>query len=108
MRALSCASVAALVAIYAAPAAAVDVLRCGNSLVRAGMTAGEVTAKCGEPSAKEVIPVPVQVRRPNGTVQVVGTTYTELWTYDRASGQFPAQLTFEEGSLKRIELLTGR
>ena len=108
MRAPSCAGVAAVMAFYAVPAAAVDVLRCGNALVRAGMTAGEVTARCGEPSAKEVIPVPVQVRRPNGTVEVVGTTYTELWTYERGSGQFPAQLTFEEGSLKGIELLTGR
>lgn len=108
MRAHWYASVTALLTVCAAPAAAVDVLRCGNSLVRAGMTAGEVVAKCGAPSAKEVIPVPIRVRRPNGTTGVVGTTYIERWTYERGSGQFPALLTFEEGGLERIELLTGR
>ncbi len=99
---------AAALALAALPASGADVLRCGNSLIRTGMTAAEVTARCGEPSAKEIVEVPVHARRPTGAVERIGTTHIERWTYSRGGGQFPALLTFDQGELESIELLTGR
>jgi len=89
-------------------AGADDVIRCGGALVRAGMIATEVIAKCGEPASKEVESVPIRVRRANGSSGIIGATRIERWTYDRGTGQFPALLTFEEGKLTSVELLTGR
>jgi len=84
-----------------------DVMRCaGGALVRLGMSAEEVVAKCGEPKSKEIEDVPIQVRNKNGAVNAIGTTTMETWTYDRGSGQFPALLKFDAGKLKTIELLT--
>ncbi|HLF11709.1 MAG TPA: DUF2845 domain-containing protein [Gammaproteobacteria bacterium] len=98
---------AALLSLSCA-AQADDVIRCGGSLVRAGMIAPEVIAKCGEPDSKQVESVPIRVRRANGSSGVIGAAQIERWTYDRGTGQFPALLTFEEGKLKSVELLTGR
>ena len=89
-------------------AAADDVLRCDENLIRVGMIAPQVVAKCGEPKAKESEDIPVRVRRANGTMNTVGVTRVERWTYDRGYGKFPAVLTFEQGKLKNIELLTDR
>jgi hypothetical protein len=85
-----------------------DVIRCRGGLVRAGMIDSEVVAKCGEPASKAIESVPIRVRRANGSSGIIGTTQIERWTYDRGTGQFPALLTFEEGKLKSVELLTGR
>jgi hypothetical protein len=82
-----------------------DTMRCGSALVRSGMIAGEVTAKCGEPKSKRVEEVPVQTRNRNGAVNVIGVAKVETWLYDRGNGQFPAELKFEEGKLKSIEYL---
>jgi hypothetical protein len=101
-------SVAVALLILAGAAQAEDVIRCQGSLVRAGMIAPQVVAKCGEPKTKDVESVPIRVRRANGSSGVIGATQIERWTYDRGAGQFPALLTFEEGKLKSIELLTGR
>lgn len=83
-----------------------DTLRCGSALVTVGMVGPQVVAKCGQPKDKEVSDVPQRARRANGTSAVVGTLHVERWTYDRGYGQFPALLTFEQGKLKSIELLT--
>ncbi len=83
-----------------------DLLRCGSVLINLGMVAPEVKAKCGPPKDKNVDDVPRRVHRPNGTTATVGTTRIERWTYDRGYGRFPAVLTFEDGKLKSIELLT--
>jgi hypothetical protein len=83
-------------------------MRCDRVLVRVGMIAGEVIAKCGEPRSKQIDEVPVRVKNRNGAVNVVGTTKVETWVYDRGYGQFPAELKFEEGKLKTIEYLTAR
>lgn len=85
-----------------------DVLRCGGQLVTVGMIAPQVVAKCGEPLTKDVEDVPVRVRGANGAVTSNGTTRVERWTYDRRDGSFPALLTFEEGKLKSVELITKR
>lgn len=86
--------------------AADDVLRCGGSLVTVGMVAAQVVAKCGEPKTKSVEEVPIRVRRQTGAVNTIGVTQVERWTYDRGYGQFPALLTFEEGKVKSLEIVT--
>ena len=90
----------------ASTARADDTMRCGSALITVGMVAPQVTAKCGPPKDKSVTDVPQRIRRPNGTRAAVGTVRIERWTYDRGYGQFPASLTFEDGKLKSIELLT--
>lgn len=97
----------ALLAITGGPAAwADDSMNCGSALITVGMVAPQVIAKCGQPKDKNVAEVPQRSRRANGTSRVTGTVSVERWTYDRGYGQFPALLTFEEGKLKSIELLT--
>jgi hypothetical protein len=100
---------AALVA-FAFPFAANadDSLMCRNSLVTVGMAPAEILAKCGEPKAKAVETRPVYARTPAGGRVQTGTYSVERWTYDRGYGRFPAVLTFEDGALKSIELLTRR
>jgi hypothetical protein len=88
--------------------AAEDMLRCGGLLVTVGMVAPQVLARCGEPQSKQVEDVPIHVRGRNGAVSSVGVTRVERWTYDRRDGTFPALLTFEEGKLKSLELITRR
>jgi hypothetical protein len=100
--------VVALGGLGSLAARADDSIRCGNALITVGMVASQVTAKCGEPKDRSVTQVPQRVRRSNGTSAVTGTVSVERWTYDRGYGQFPALLTFEEGKLKSIELLTKR
>ena len=92
---------------FAAAASADDSIVCRNSIVRVGMAAAEVVAKCGAPKDKAVEDIPIRVRNPrSGTVAVAGSVHIERWTYDRGYGRFPAVLTFEDGTLKSIELIT--
>ena len=98
--------VAVLGVLVAVAARADGSMRCGNALITVGMVGPQVTAKCGQPKDKNVTEVPQRARRSNGNSGVVGTLRVERWTYDRGYGQFPALLTFEEGKLKSIELLT--
>jgi len=97
-----------LMAVMVGPASAADTLRCGDALISVGMVAAQVAAKCGMPQAKQVEDVPVRTRRANGTTATAGVTRVERWTYQRDYGQFPALLTFEQGKLRSIELLTER
>jgi hypothetical protein len=85
-----------------------DTMRCDRVLIRVGMIAAEVAAKCGEPKSKRVEEIPVRARNALGAVNVVGVAKIETWLYDRGYGQFPAELKFEEGKLKSVEYLTGR
>jgi hypothetical protein len=85
-----------------------DVMRCGATLIMVGMIAPEVVAKCGEPASKEIEDVPIRVRHANGSTGTVGSTRIEHWTYDLGYGQFKRRLTFEEGKLTAIEMLTHR
>jgi hypothetical protein len=102
-------AIAAVIGFGVAAANADDSMRCtSGSLVDVGMVADQVVAKCGQPKSKEVEDVPIRTRNANGAVNVIGTTRVERWTYERGYGQFPALLTFEEGKLKSIELLTSR
>ena len=85
-----------------------ETLRCGNSLVTVGMVSAQVVAKCGQPKDKSSTDVARRARRANGSSAAVGAVHVERWTYDRGYGKFPALLTFEQGKLKSIELLTAR
>jgi hypothetical protein len=58
---------------------------------------------CGEPAERVVTDEPIRAFNPDGTSWVVGTTRSEILTYDRGSGRFPALLTFDDGRLVRIE-----
>jgi hypothetical protein len=100
--------VAALGGLATLAARADDSMSCGSALITVGMVGPQITAKCGQPKDKNVTEVPQRVRRSNGSSAVVGTLRVERWTYERGYGQFPALLTFEDGKLKSIELLTKR
>ena len=102
MKTLSLVSALLLATAATAPALA-DFLRCGNALIQEGDTAGYVAEKCGQPSSKQTFTEPVYAHRENGTSYEIGTTSKDVWRYKRASGQFPALLTFEKGVLKKLE-----
>jgi hypothetical protein len=101
----------ALVAgLVAGPAARADAFRCGNKLATEGDTAGEVAAKCGDPSQVErksifrpaVIWVqgrPLQVG--DGEVEVA----VEIWIYNLGPGKLMRRLQFEDGRLVAVETL---
>jgi hypothetical protein len=97
-------TVAALIcaAALARPAGA-ETLRCGNKLIQPGDSAGEVLAKCGEPTSRYTISEPIRARNAGGGTRVVGTTEIDVWRYDRGSRSFPAVLKFEGGVLKTLE-----
>jgi hypothetical protein len=106
-RSLLCGALIAAVAAFAPPSHADDTMRCRNGrLINTGMTAAEITARCGEPRSRTVEEIPVRARLPNGAVVQTGTTRAEHWIYARGQGQFDAQLTFEDDKLVRIDVLT--
>jgi hypothetical protein len=79
-----------------------DTLRCGSALIEVGMKMSEVLDRCGTPTARTTISEPVFARTPAGGTNQVGTSYKEVWTYDRP-GKFPAELTFIDGALDTID-----
>jgi len=91
-------------------AAADDVMRCRSGrLVNVGMSAAQVVGFCGEPKSRSIEEVPVRTFGPTGaSIATQHVVRIERWTYDRGQGQFAAALTFEDGELKRIDLVTGR
>lgn len=108
MKAVSLAVLCLLGSGFHAAADEIDGFRCGNSLVYDGLSSAEVLGKCGEPASREVLSEPVRAHLPSGASHIVGTTTIEHWVYEREPGQFPALLTFEEGQLEKIELLSSR
>ena len=89
------------------PTSGDDNLRCRNGrLINVGMSAAEVSARCGQPHSRTVEDIPVRARLPTGAVVQTGMTRAERWIYQRGQGQFDAQLTFEDDKLVRIDLLT--
>jgi hypothetical protein len=99
--------VAAAVTSISFGTSAEDTIRCRNGrLVNVGMTASEVSGRCGEPKSRTVEEIPVLARLPTGAVRQTGTTHVERWIVGRGQGQMDALLTFEDGKLRRIELIT--
>ncbi|MFO7288124.1 MAG: DUF2845 domain-containing protein [Gammaproteobacteria bacterium] len=82
-----------------------EMFRCNGSIVRTGQTIPEVLARCGEPDSRESAAVPVRAIGRLGGSYVVGTATVEYWVYRRRGGQFPAYLTFDQGRLRKIELI---
>ena len=84
-----------------------DTIRCRNGrLVDVGMTAADVSSGCGQPTSRTREEIPVMARLPTGAARQTGTTHAERWIYGRGQGQLDAMLTFEDGKLLRIELIT--
>jgi len=65
-----------------------------------------VSSRCGDPKSRTVEEIPVLARLPSGGTRQTGTTHAERWIYGRGQGQMDALLTFEDGKLRRIELIT--
>lgn len=87
-----------------------EAFRCGNKLVVEGDTAGEVRAKCGQPTEvtrKSILRPPVIWRNgrpwrvPGGDLEVT----VEFWTYNLGSNKFMQRLRLEDGEVKQIENL---
>lgn len=92
--------------IFASSMAAADSFRCGSSIIQVGMAASEVAKKCGAPKSKETRTVPILARNAGGGTRQVGETTVEVWRYRRGNVSFPAELTIEEGKVKKVELIT--
>jgi hypothetical protein len=102
-------ALAMLLLSWAHDAAAVDSIRCRNGrIVNVGMVDAEVVARCGQPKDRTSQDVPVRAQGAGGGAVVVATTRLERWTMDRGQGEFDAVLSFEDGKLVRIDLLTVR
>jgi hypothetical protein len=96
-------------ALFAGTAAAEDAIICkGVESASVGMRAFEVKARCGEPERRETVRVPVRAKGADGSTYVRGYAQLEYWTYDRGPGQVPAVLTFEQATLRRIDLTPRR
>jgi hypothetical protein len=75
-----------------------DTLRCGNKIVKTGMSMDEVKKYCGTPSSTEV--EEHDVRSGN---RVVGKTQMNIWRYNRSSQQKTAILEFDQQKLMSIK-----
>ena len=101
-------SSAALTAVLAAAAMfstlsrADDPMRCGSSLITSEATLEELVQKCGEPDSKKVTEEDVRAANAGGGSRKVGTTLTEVWTYDRGSRAFDMVVTIIDGRIKSI------
>ena len=87
-----------LLSLIAANVSAEDTLRCGNKIVRVGMTSAEVLKYCGKPSSTEVEEHDV---RSGG--RVIGVTQLNRWTYNRGSVGKPKVLEFDQEKLIAIK-----
>ena len=102
-------ALAAMAASTAFDATGDDTIRCrSNRLVSVGMQAEQVIGLCGEPKSRSQEDVPMRARGAAGGSVVIGTTQVDRWTYSRGQGQFDALLSFEDGKLVRIDILTTR
>ena len=82
-----------------------DSFHCGSSIIRVGQSSEEVAKKCGKPDSTETRIEPIRARNASGGTREVGQTSVEIWQYNRGGGKFPAQLTIEDGKVKKIELI---
>ena len=88
----------ALICLTSSYALAGDTLRCGNKIVKVGMTTAEVLKYCGEPTSREVEEHAVRTWG-----RVVGMTHLNRWTYDRGSVGKPKVLEFDQDKLIAID-----
>ena len=67
-------------------------MRCGNRLVRAGDTKGDVLAKCGEPALKDFVGVDESYNRSTSSSS---TRTVEEWTYLPGEGRRARTVIFQ-------------
>lgn len=84
--------------LFSSDALAADTLRCGNKIVKVGMTAAEVLKYCGKPTSQEVEEHDVLSRG-----RVVGKTQLNRWTYSRGTVGKPKVLEFDQDKLIAIK-----
>ncbi|HAX97079.1 MAG TPA: hypothetical protein DCY35_11270 [Prolixibacteraceae bacterium] len=74
-------------------------MRCGNRLVRAGDTKGEVLSKCGEPALKDFVGVDKFYNRSTSSSS---TRTVEEWTYLPAEGRRARTVIFQGNRVVEI------
>lgn len=110
--------IALFIGFLASPASA-DSMRCGDKLVSTGYTTGEVVLICGEPYYKETTGVEKEeaslstrnIDKLNegvsGDVKSASSASVEVaveqWYYNLGENQFVRILTFEGGTLTKVE-----
>ena len=80
-------------------------MRCGVHLVPSSASVAEFLDKCGEPTSKEKKTDTVRAPTGRGTTFILGTSVTEIWTYDRGPQRFPIVLTIIDGRVTKVETL---
>jgi len=100
----SCLFLVAGLLLVASPAMADD-FRCGNQVVRKGMSAQEIVERCGRPGLEKTIETPVFARVQGGGTIQTGVQITLLWYYERGSNQYVARVTIRESSAEEIDIL---
>jgi len=94
----------ACAAFAAAQAASAETLRCGSVLIQTGDDARYVLEKCGEPTGRTALGMPVVTRSIYGNVFQTAFTRSDRWLYHREPGQFAAVLTIgDDGRVAAIE-----
>jgi hypothetical protein len=93
-----------VLALLPLAASADESFRCGKWIASSAMSVTELTAKCGQPTARASETHDVQVRnRNNGLMTKMGVTTVETWTYDRGPTAAPMVVTIVDGRIKTIE-----
>ena len=95
--------VLALLALFGTAAHAEN-FRCGQWVASPDMTVDELLEKCGSPTSKTVVEEDVFGPAASGKGRVkVGTTKTEIWTYDRGSQASDMVVTIVDGRIRSME-----
>jgi hypothetical protein len=85
-------------------ASADESFRCGKWIVSSALSVGELTEKCGQPTARASETRDVMVRnRNNGLMVKTGETTLETWSYDRGPTAAPMVVTIVDGRIKSID-----
>ena len=77
-------------------------VRCGNYIVSSEATVAELQEKCGQPTTQQVTEEEIRTPAGVGVSRIIGTTVTEIWTYDRGSRAFKIVVTIVDGKIKSI------
>ncbi len=86
--------------------ASAETLRCGSYLIREGDDVFSVLSKCGEPTDKSTITEPVYASGPSGNTFPTGAVAeTQVWRYNRGSGQFPVIIKISDGVVRSIHFV---
>jgi hypothetical protein len=95
-----------IASVFPYASATADMLRCGSYLIQEGDDAFSVIAKCGNPTQRMTVSEPVYASSADGGTFPTGqVASTELWRYDRGSGQFPAIIKIVDGHVQSIRFV---